>query len=1214
MGDRGSNGLILLLLAVVGGSFFVRGPQSAAEPSDTSARPVLDVTSTAASPDDTAFLRPVWEFLSAEPPRSASAVQLREYALRARYNVSYLIATVPDPMDSQVGWLFDSFLAAIRRAAEANGYVMDRFSLPWTSGRDSVDPDPRHRREPGIVLFRGGDELLILLLVGETPTTGIHKLAFQRALRAATEGRLPARTGRSNWYEQRSFVERRASEGNSPLRVLGPTFSGSVPSLRLSVCEWYGAGAPPIRFVSGSATTVDKRLLEELSCPEGKPEVQFYTTVHPDDHAFPLVKSFLQDEVSCEGIALLIEGNTSYGRALLDRKPKTRSSSKPRKGEAEGEEPADEEESVASSHDQQLDCHPDRITYPAHISSLRSAYESDRRGARSHDTGSLSFEEYLSPTLTEGERIDLLPSMSPRATARATEQELGQVLTSISTENFGYVGLLATNVRDKVFLAQELYTHFPDVRFFTLESDLLLAHPQFRPYLMGSLVVSTYPLYNRAQVWSFPQNTGVWMQFSNSGAQGLYNATILQMAPRKAWSKTKKTHTLVAESEEHWPMRLMDYGPPLGSEGPWRPPIWLSVVGRNGFWPLELLAHDEHGRKPPVEGWGYVLAVDWEAPESSRARKQPLSKPMYAMVILILLVFSAYPPLRVLRGADSTAGSRSQFVPWIPKLFVLLTFQCLVLLLCGLSWLRLSPEGQDPRDALVGIVVASAAILVTLLALLITVRRRRAAAQSTSTGGPESPSVGTWLNRAIGRIVISGLAIMSAFALLWFAWRKQDDSVTDVLFFLQRSVYLANGVSALVPIGLLLLVAYVYTMCRLRQASLLEMFDLPDEMRSLKRLINGPLVEIASRLKSQLRMTPTLGHLAVMAPFLTVVTFALWRHDNPITIDGDRFTRFIVTGFILVFLLTSWTLFRALSFWRVIRDFMRHLEHHWAIRIYDSRRARHLARLGGRIRARIPRLVEFCEPLQQLEKLRAGFGDIRDDLGKKQRDEFQEILRETKGLGRRLEHDLASVEHYRDNFNLRSKDSYKEIQEVAKQVFEVIGALQQPRPGDDSTEDQGKDGENVGKDGPEDGRGRRAAWEEWLLDAAEFAAVFPANVIRHSLAHLRNLLLFSCVASVLLLGALVNYPFQPRRILLLVIGTLIISSVTVTSYLLLKIERSSVISRMAGTKPGVTWDRSLLPIVLILVILPLLGLISAQFPTLSRDLARLLGPVLRVLG
>lgn len=93
-----------------------------------------------------------------------------------------LVATLPDPIDSHLQLTFDAALAAITRAFEQHGYVLDRFSLPWSdelrqrplTGR----PDRQKYKQPGAVLFRKAREtrefdkgdtcdLIMLRLVGE---------------------------------------------------------------------------------------------------------------------------------------------------------------------------------------------------------------------------------------------------------------------------------------------------------------------------------------------------------------------------------------------------------------------------------------------------------------------------------------------------------------------------------------------------------------------------------------------------------------------------------------------------------------------------------------------------------------------------------------------------------------------------------------------------------------------------------------------------------------------------------------------------------------------------------------------------------------------------------------------------------------------------------------------------------------------------------------
>lgn len=106
------------------------------------------------------------------------------------YNIEFLIATVPDPIDSRLPNFFDSFAESIGSAAEAAHYTLDSFALPWMEANDGDQKRPPLWRQtlydsvPGLILFRNPHELelLLIFLVGETPTTGIHKQAMFSAL------------------------------------------------------------------------------------------------------------------------------------------------------------------------------------------------------------------------------------------------------------------------------------------------------------------------------------------------------------------------------------------------------------------------------------------------------------------------------------------------------------------------------------------------------------------------------------------------------------------------------------------------------------------------------------------------------------------------------------------------------------------------------------------------------------------------------------------------------------------------------------------------------------------------------------------------------------------------------------------------------------------------------------------------------------------------
>ena len=58
------------------------------------------------------------------------------------YKTEFLIATVPDPIDSAYGYAFDQVVDAIQRAVEKkDGYILDRSWLPWELDR-KAKPKP----------------------------------------------------------------------------------------------------------------------------------------------------------------------------------------------------------------------------------------------------------------------------------------------------------------------------------------------------------------------------------------------------------------------------------------------------------------------------------------------------------------------------------------------------------------------------------------------------------------------------------------------------------------------------------------------------------------------------------------------------------------------------------------------------------------------------------------------------------------------------------------------------------------------------------------------------------------------------------------------------------------------------------------------------------------------------------------------------------------
>ena len=137
------------------------------------------------------------------------------------YSVDFIVATIPDYVDSNSGWLADQILPAIQSGLALEGYLFDRVRLiDWsraTAGSLTVLSASRlHERQPGAIIFRKVDgqtiNIQVVLTVLETPTAGVHQVALRNSL----------------WFLR---AWNACSGRPAPLRVLGPTYSGSTVSL-----------------------------------------------------------------------------------------------------------------------------------------------------------------------------------------------------------------------------------------------------------------------------------------------------------------------------------------------------------------------------------------------------------------------------------------------------------------------------------------------------------------------------------------------------------------------------------------------------------------------------------------------------------------------------------------------------------------------------------------------------------------------------------------------------------------------------------------------------------------------------------------------------------------------------------------------------------------------------------------------------------------------
>src|SRR5207244_6240096 len=249
------------------------------------------------------------------------------------------------------------------------------------------------------------NELLLVLLVYELATGGVHQEALGHAIATS-----------SDWQRLQGFTE--------PVRVLGPTYSGSIASIRRVLAEQVGRDSTlEVRVVSGGATALDNQAMIASVAPD---RVTYHATLLPDDVTLEAVANHIHTtRVPSFGrpprTAVLVEGNTAWGRQVLRKR--------------------------GALADAVV------FPFPLHISRVRSVTARER----ATDPAAVRAPSRFLP-LTLDDPItpaDQIPSFSPRTTATSVELVVANLLATIRREEIATVGILATDTRDKLFLAQQ---------------------------------------------------------------------------------------------------------------------------------------------------------------------------------------------------------------------------------------------------------------------------------------------------------------------------------------------------------------------------------------------------------------------------------------------------------------------------------------------------------------------------------------------------------------------------------------------------------------------------------------------------------------------------------------------------------------------------------------------------------------------------------------
>ncbi|MDR3620324.1 MAG: hypothetical protein P4L85_13315 [Paludisphaera borealis] len=486
-------------------------------------------------------------------------------------DLKVLVCMVPDPSLSGSAYSFDSAITALLLALRNTRYVLDGYQIDWRgpSGRRVEVPTSTpasgtlrlslstpgagaRLRQPGVMLLRRmklsdgntGEEkiqheLVMLLLVPETPIVGVDTGIFQTSLDIAAEfdGRHPP----------------------GPVRIIGPSFSGSVSSVVRALKSWLDSTKPPapakpgsplrIHWINGTALSLDVDAIQAAFSSSASRDEQvvrlesvIYGYVDLLTFALKFLREYASPLVPNNRIAFLTEETTGYGASL-------RGSSVPA--------------------DAGFDAF--RFTFPAQIAEMRRRYARQDQGSAS-SSHLLRTAERLRFEEEESEKSEFIRPESPSFTSASDELRLLRVAEQINSLDIRFVYLSATDVRDRLFVAEFIRANCPDAMVVLPQAEPAFTHKETIGQLRGITFASTYPMWihhanRREPILTLPEHS----------AYGVYNAAIAQLCELAT----------PGDEFERCQRQLADYGwdDRSGRRGP---AVWMTVSSQKGHLPLAV--------------------------------------------------------------------------------------------------------------------------------------------------------------------------------------------------------------------------------------------------------------------------------------------------------------------------------------------------------------------------------------------------------------------------------------------------------------------------------------------------------------------------------------------------------------------------------------------------------------------------------------------------
>jgi len=775
--------------------------------------------------------------------------------------LKFVIALLPDPVHTHLSVLFDQFAAAIQEGSQDEKYDFDSSWLPWDDAdshyalfadeKASNREKEERENQPGIILFRKSLECpeiagklqsgckeglgvlsepyrqgLVVFVVGEEATHGIHRDQFQNALAwiGALQGGAESKIKR--------------------VAILGPTFSGSLPSLAQVLSEpeikvrlGLGPDEQQLAIYSGSVSGNSAARLFQNTFDS---QVRFHSFVQNDDEILQRFCGYIKKEqptFDASRIAIISEDETAYGGSGV------------KLGKDEIDEDGTGQKTVCRK--QAL-----KLYYPRDISALRGAYQTKSlfdvgTSPQSADTQRRNLPSDLADPA--GRVHDSIRSYGGNQTPLNQEAFLLEIVAALRELHARYIILRSSNTLDQLFLTNFLRRSYPDGRIVIFSPDLMFIRERGATGLSGVMTLGTYPLFPLERDWTEHQSlVAADRVFGSDTAEGTYVAFRLllndgrlndrKLNDEKQVSGRCQVLEKVGDKNDETifvpPIAcsvdppIPDYSPPFwtlseqcgelkdensrkkankGEDCSYpEPATWLSVIGVNRFWPMASLTKNSP-LATPVDRIKTDRADGREKDPGGRP-EMPLGMKVF---LLVLIGFCSFHAWCCWSGSYTAKPAfRAHFASTGERCHTMLVFGascCVAFLAIVAGWgsgvFSLPAPGLDYPWLALGCMA-----FVCMMAW-VAIRGNSYTAWKLSEGLPSWPNLSrmtdkdysTWNYQAFG-LFIAAIVLFY----LFFVIPLQYALVTEnrILTY-WRAMHLASGVSPLVPIFSILIGLYL---------------------------------------------------------------------------------------------------------------------------------------------------------------------------------------------------------------------------------------------------------------------------------------------------------------------------------------------------------------------------------------------------------------------